>query len=227
MKKKLSLILFLFALNCFLALTTQAQTTVFTYQGRLTDTSMAANGTYDFQFALFDAPTGGTPQGATQTITGVSVTNGIFTVQLDFGSAPFQTGADRYLEIAVKRPAADTTYTSLTPRQRITSTPYAIRSLLAGTADNAQSLNGQPAGSYVLTTDSRLSDSRIPTSGSNFYIQNQNVTTQTADFKINGSGTTGSLTVTNNALITGTQTTFNGANGLVAGGAFGSGAIPA
>jgi len=53
------------------------QTTAFTYQGRLTDSSMAANGSYDFQFALFDAPTSGTQQGTTQTVTGVTVASAI------------------------------------------------------------------------------------------------------------------------------------------------------
>jgi Tfp pilus assembly protein FimV len=56
----------LFALNCFLALAAQAQTTQFTYRGRLTDTNASANGSYDFQFALYDAATGGAQQGSTQ-----------------------------------------------------------------------------------------------------------------------------------------------------------------
>jgi len=33
--------------------------TAFTYQGRLTDNGLPANGTYDFQFRLFDAATNG------------------------------------------------------------------------------------------------------------------------------------------------------------------------
>ena len=32
-----------------------AQITVFTYQGRLTEASMPATGTYDFQFALYNS----------------------------------------------------------------------------------------------------------------------------------------------------------------------------
>src|SRR5437868_1744111 len=35
-----------------------AQTTSFTYQGRLTDGGTAANGNYDLQFVLFDASSG-------------------------------------------------------------------------------------------------------------------------------------------------------------------------
>lgn len=37
-----------------------AQTAAFTYQGRLTDGVMAANGTYEMQFRLFDAESTGT-----------------------------------------------------------------------------------------------------------------------------------------------------------------------
>ncbi|GIU81354.1 MAG: hypothetical protein KatS3mg006_0418 [Pyrinomonadaceae bacterium] len=64
-----------------------SQTTEFTYQGRLTDSSVAANGQYDFRFKLFDAQSGGTQQGSTQTVTGVQVVNGIFTVVLNFGAS--------------------------------------------------------------------------------------------------------------------------------------------
>ncbi len=58
-----------------------AQTTEFTYQGRLTDSSMAANASYDFEFRLYDAASGGNLLG-TQTKLGVSVNNGVFTVLL-------------------------------------------------------------------------------------------------------------------------------------------------
>jgi hypothetical protein len=44
----------------------RCMTQKFTYQGRLTDTNASANGSYDFQFALYDAATGGAQQGSTQ-----------------------------------------------------------------------------------------------------------------------------------------------------------------
>jgi hypothetical protein len=92
------------------------------------------------KFKLYDA--GGNPQGTPDTVTldgGVQVTNGVFTVQLDFGAAAFDGGA-RLLEISVRTHSADPNtpaYTTLTPRQPITSTPYAIRSVTAGAADTA------------------------------------------------------------------------------------------
>ena len=177
-----------------------AQTTTFTYQGRLTDSSAQANGTYDFEFALFDQETGGALVVSTSR-NGVSVVNGVFTVTLDFDTTPFP-GADRFLQIRLKRPAA-ADYTTLTPRQPITSTPYAIQSLnatnaatamtattaiTATTALNAQQLGGSAASNYVQTTDTRLADSRTPTAGSSNYIQNGTTTQSSSNFRISGTG---------------------------------------
>src|SRR5438128_2584417 len=107
-----------------------AQGTSFTYQGRLQDGGTAANGSYDLQFTLWDALSGGSqqpqPSPVTVTRSAVAVTNGIFAVQLDFGANAFP-GADRFLEIGV-RPAGSGSFTILSPRQQITSTPYATRS---------------------------------------------------------------------------------------------------
>lgn len=115
-----------------------AQTTEFTYQGKLNQNNTPATGNYDMQFRLWNDPNAGqgTQQGATVNKPNVAVTDGIFTVNLDFGTAVFASGADRFLEISV-RPAGDTGgYTSLAPRQKLTSAPYAIRSKEAATADN-------------------------------------------------------------------------------------------
>src|SRR5262249_45185567 len=115
-----------FILNLALVLSVSAQTTEFTYQGKLTDSGNPANGQYDFQFTLFDALSGGAQQGTTQTVTNVTVTDGNFSVSLDFGAcASCFNGAARFLEIAVK-PTSGGSFTALAPRQQITSTPYAL-----------------------------------------------------------------------------------------------------
>jgi len=103
-----------------------AQGTAFTYQGFLRQGGNPANGNYDFQFSLWTALSGGTQVGTTQTLTSVSVQNGLFTVILDFGAV--WDGSDRYLQVAV-RPAGSDSYTTLTPRVKINSTPYAIWAL--------------------------------------------------------------------------------------------------
>src|SRR5712664_3436414 len=110
-----------------------AQTTGFTYQGRLTDGGTAANGNYDLQFALFDSLSGGTQIGSTQTLNTVAVTGGVFTVSLNFGANSF-SGADRFMEISA-RPSGAGSFTLLTPRQPVTATPYAVRSANASAAD--------------------------------------------------------------------------------------------
>src|SRR6266498_2314817 len=100
-----------------------AQTTEFTYQGRLLIGGLPANGSHDFQFLLFDAPDGGTQLASTITLSAVNVNNGVFSVRLDFGNQ--FPGANRFLEIRVKQ-STDQFFTVLTPRQAITSAPYAI-----------------------------------------------------------------------------------------------------
>src|SRR5215470_6606450 len=84
----------------FFAMSVKAQTSAFTYQGKLSDSGTAANGNYDFQFKLYDALSSGTQQGTTVTLNSVAVTNGIFAVNLDFGAAVF-SGAGRFLEISL------------------------------------------------------------------------------------------------------------------------------
>src|SRR5215471_10761268 len=155
MRKHLILSLVSLVIICLSLSTAQAQQTAFTYQGRLNDGGSPANGNYDLQFALFDNPTSGAQVGATQTVSNVSVSGGIFTASLDFGANAFP-GANRFLEISA-RPSGAQSFTLLTPRQPITATPYALRSLNATTADNAQQLGGVTATQFVQSSDSRLS----------------------------------------------------------------------
>src|SRR3954469_10091926 len=70
------------------------QGTLFNYQGRLTDNSAPANGLYDLKFTIYDAASGGTSLAISVTNAGVSVSNGLFSVALDFGPGIFN-GADR------------------------------------------------------------------------------------------------------------------------------------
>ncbi|PWU20850.1 MAG: hypothetical protein C5B50_03020 [Verrucomicrobia bacterium] len=103
----------------------RAQSSAFTYQGRLNDTAAPAGGLYDLTFALFNASSGPAQVGNTITNVATPVTNGLFTVTLDFGAAPF-TGANLWLQISV-RTNGNGAFLTLIPRQAITSTPYAIR----------------------------------------------------------------------------------------------------
>ena len=165
---------------------TLGQTSNFTYQGRLSDGGTPANGNYDLQFVLFDSLSGGAQVGSTQNVNTVAVSNGVFTVSLDFGPNSFP-GANRFLEISA-RPTGGS-FTLLTPRQQITSTPYAVRSLNAASADSVPA-SGVPA-------------------GSGNYIQSNPSAQQTASFNISGNGTAGG-TLSGNVLNATTQFNLNG-----------------
>jgi hypothetical protein len=161
---------------CLAAIAAFAQSTAFNYQGKLIDTG-AAQSTYQMQFALFDALTGGTQLGGIIANPAVTVNQGVFSVTLDFGASVF-TGADRFLQISVRRNTSEA-YTVLSPREKIASSPYSVRTLSAAQADvalDANKLGGLDANQYVTTA----------TVGSSF-IKNS-TTPQTANFNISGNG---------------------------------------
>jgi hypothetical protein len=108
-----------------------AQGTAFTYQGLLNNAGGAANGTYDLTFKLWSASSGGSQVGSTLTVSGVGVTNGLFTEILDFGGV--FNGSSYWLELGVRTNGA-ASFSTLAPRQELTPTPYAI------TAENVDGL---------------------------------------------------------------------------------------
>ena len=118
-----------------------AQTTAFTYQGKLVDDCCPATGLYDLAFKVYDAVSAGTAMGDTVIRTAAPVTNGLFTVTLDFGSGVF-TGAGRWLEISVRTNGSPMEHVLLSPRQALTPAPYAIYAASAGTAANLQGTYG-------------------------------------------------------------------------------------
>ena len=72
--------LVLFAV-CAIAATAQAQTTAFTYQGRLSEGGQAATGAYDLQFNLYDQAAGANLplNGQPLTFDNVQVSSRVFT----------------------------------------------------------------------------------------------------------------------------------------------------
>ncbi len=126
--------------------TTFAQGMAFTYQGQLQSNGGVASGTYNLQFSLFTTNIGGTAVAGPVTNTGVLVTNGLFTVQINFGSFAF-TGETNWLQIGVETNLTST-FMILTPRQQLTPTPFAIyaenSTVLAGGA-----AEGEGAGNNI------------------------------------------------------------------------------
>jgi hypothetical protein len=140
---------------CFLAVCTSshAQGTAFTYQGQVMSSNSPAHGTYDLTFKLWNASSAGAQVGGTITASSTVITNGLFTVVLDFGSQ--YNGTSYWLELAVRTNGA-VSFATLSPRQQLTPTPYAVfaeggnaagltgtvpASDLSGTYGNALTLN--------------------------------------------------------------------------------------
>ena len=63
--------------------------TAFTYQGQLTESGQPANGLFDLQVCLYDAPGNPTAIACAADFNDVPVENGVFAISLDFGAAPF------------------------------------------------------------------------------------------------------------------------------------------
>ena len=123
--------------------------TAFTYQGKLASGTNAANGSYDLKFTLYDALSSGSVVAGPLTNAATGVTNGLFTVALDFG-AVFD-GSARWLEIGVRTNGSGT-FTTLAPRQALTPAPYSLF------ASNTATLGGQSPSYYA------------PASGSAAYV---------------------------------------------------------
>jgi len=128
----------------------------FTYQGFLKASGSPANGAYTMTFRLFSVPSGGVAI-ATVGPVSVSVSNGLFTQVLNFGSV--WDGSDRYLEIQVGS-------TVLSPRVKINPTPYAAYAYAAPPVGSA---GGDLSGSYpnpsVVRLQARPVSSTAPASG--------------------------------------------------------------
>ncbi len=144
--------------------TALAQGTAFTYQGVLSQGGAAINGSNDLTFTLYTAVSGGSIVGTSNVVNDLVMTNGLFTVTLDFGAGAFD-GSARWLQIAGRPGASTGAYTNLVPRTPITPTPYAI---YAGGA-NAANLVGTVA-------DARLSANVALRAGGNAFTGNQIIT---------------------------------------------------
>lgn len=132
----------------------RAQSTAFTYQGQLKSNGTPTTGLHDFRFRLFDAAAGGTQVGSTLCFDDVNVSNGAFTVRLDFGQQ-FITPGQRHIDIQVRREIGqpctdDFGYVLLTPRQQLTATPMALSANHANAAFALDAADGSPASAVVV-----------------------------------------------------------------------------
>ncbi len=114
--------------SCIAAGPALAVGTALSFQGTLEDAGQPASGLYDLQFQV--KTTGGTNVGPLLTLEDQQVTNGVFTVQLDFGTGVF-TGADRRIALFVRAGSSTGGYTPLLPDLPVSVAPYAQASATA------------------------------------------------------------------------------------------------
>ena len=132
MKNHLALLLLTAVLGSLFGITQplHAQGTAFTYQGRLNNNGSPATGSYDLIFTLYDAnQPGGNLVAGPLTNAATAVSNGLFTVTLDFGTV--FNGSARWLEISVQTNGGGG-FATLSPRQQLTPAAYSIYANTAG-----------------------------------------------------------------------------------------------
>lgn len=106
--------------------------TGFSYQGLLRTHGEPASGLHDFTFWLYRDAVGGTATTPPLQLTNVPVSNGVFTVTLDFGQNTF-VGEAAWLEVAVRNTSSTAEFTALSPRQPLAPSPYSLFTLRAAT----------------------------------------------------------------------------------------------
>ena len=146
--------------------------TAFTYQARIERGGSPVGGSHDFLFSLYDAPTGPGQIGSSASKQDQQVDNGYLTVQLDWPDSDAFNGNARWLEIAV-RPGEfndPCVYTVISPRQKVTPTPYALYAASSG--QTANSVDGSGTVNHVakFVDTNTVGDSAVYESGGNVGI---------------------------------------------------------
>jgi hypothetical protein len=193
--------------------TTHAQGTAFTYQGQLNNGGSPASDLYDFTFTIFNTSNGGSPATLTLTNSAVGMTNGLFTTTLDFGPGIF-TGTNYWLEISV-RVTGTTNFTTLSPRQPLTPTPYAIfantASNLSGSLPATQLSGALPSAQISGTYSGAVAFSNNANSFSGSFNGNGTNLTGLNASQLTG-GTVADARLSTNVALLNTNQTFTGAN---------------
>ncbi|MDB5163917.1 MAG: hypothetical protein JWS12_535 [Candidatus Saccharibacteria bacterium] len=197
------LVILLGTVGWFVATTARAQAAgpaLINFQGKVVnaDGTNVANGSYNFDFVLFDDSSLGTPSDGVhdkwhELTKSTTVTNGVFQTNLGSATALPDFNANPTLYLAVKFNGDAAGY--MTPRVRITSSPYAL---------NADNLNGLTSAAFgqLSTANAWTNTTSITTTSTTaFQVKNSSGQILTVDTsgnqvilgKAGGSGITGLL----------------------------------
>ncbi|CAG0937571.1 hypothetical protein TFLX_06512 [Thermoflexales bacterium] len=172
-------------------------TSTFTYQGQLKLGNSPVTGSCEMAFRLYDDPNVGSMIGSPIAQT-VPMTNGLFTVELNFGDNIFNGNA-LWLDIRVNCGGG---FVPLTPRQPLTAAPYALYSTSTGALQGRTVTTTAPTSGQVLKWNGSAWSPADDVSGSG------DISAVYAGYGLAGGGTTGDVTL---AVVTSTiQQRVNG-----------------
>lgn len=196
--------------------------TAFTYQARLANDGQPVNGTADIRFTLFSAQSGGSQIGSPVTVTGVAVTDGLFSTSVDFGTGPYTTDQALWVQIEVRSPSGGGAFTLLSGRQPLSPAPFSLATRGLSVAANGDTLLRTETGgirTFGLAQGNQLSTSLViqagGTTASNGAAQNGGQLTLRAG-NANLSAASGppiGTSANNDVVIQAGENTFNGAFG--------------
>ena len=171
------------ALLALSAVVGSAQSAAISFQGQLADGNVPATGRYDFVFRLFGAATGGAEVAPTVLTADLAVTNGHFSVALDFGVAAYAGGPPRWVQVEVRTASTADAYSALLPRTALTPVPFALYALTAGQVSSTNLPLNLVYAAELLATNSAL------------------LTAFAADLLTTSNGVSARLLATNTALV--------------------------
>jgi len=138
----------------------QSVGSAFSYQGELIDNGSPANGDYNFNVKLFTTETGGSAV-TDEVYNDITVTNGLFNLEIDFGDMVYEDSEQYYLEFDVMLSAGGT-LTTLAPRNKLLAVPYATQAQFL--ADGGGSWEGDDTFQYTpgkVTIGTSVSSERL------------------------------------------------------------------